>query len=77
VLVRWHPPSGADPDGCNDAVVAAVQADGTAYVSGTTWRGHRLMRISVADWASDEADVDRAVAAMLRCAEGTAARTVT
>jgi glutamate/tyrosine decarboxylase-like PLP-dependent enzyme len=77
VLVRWHPPSGADPDGWNDAVVAAVQADGTAYVSGTTWRGHRLMRISVADWASDETDVDRAVAAMLRCAEGTAARTVT
>jgi hypothetical protein len=28
----------------------------------------RLMRISVADWATDEEDVDRAVDGLLRCA---------
>ena len=68
VLVRWLPPAGRAPDDFNDRVVAAVQADGTAYVGGTTWGGERLMRISVSDWATDEADVDRTVAAMLRCA---------
>jgi glutamate/tyrosine decarboxylase-like PLP-dependent enzyme len=68
VLVRWLPPDGRDPDRYNDEVVAAVQAEGTTFVSGTTWRGRRLMRVSVADWATDEHDVDRAVAAMLRCA---------
>jgi glutamate/tyrosine decarboxylase-like PLP-dependent enzyme len=69
VLVRWLPPDGHDADAYNDEVVAAVQAEGTAYVSGTTWRGHRMMRISVSDRATDEHDVDRTVAAMLRCAD--------
>jgi glutamate/tyrosine decarboxylase-like PLP-dependent enzyme len=67
VLVRWLPPGGQDPDRFNDDVVDAIQAEGTAYVSGTTWRGRRLMRVSVSDWATDEDDVDRTVAAMLRC----------
>jgi hypothetical protein len=31
------------------------------------------MRISVSDWATDEDDVDRTVAAMLRCHEAVAA----
>jgi glutamate/tyrosine decarboxylase-like PLP-dependent enzyme len=74
VLVRWLPPEDVGPDAFNDAVVAAVQADGTAYVSGTTWRGRRLMRISVSDWASDEHDVDRTVVAMLRCADAIGGR---
>jgi glutamate/tyrosine decarboxylase-like PLP-dependent enzyme len=74
VLVRWLPPDGLDPDGFNDAVVAAVQAEGTAYVSGTTWRGRRLMRVSVSDHATDQRDVDRTVRAMLRCADQVLAR---
>ncbi len=67
VLVRWLSPDG-DHDAFNDHVIAAIQADGTAFFSGTTWNGMRLMRISVSDWATDENDVDRAVAALLRCA---------
>jgi glutamate/tyrosine decarboxylase-like PLP-dependent enzyme len=67
VLVRWLAPAGWDPDDFNDGLVNAIQREGTAYVSGTTWRGRRLMRISVSDWATDEDDVDRTVAAMLRC----------
>lgn len=67
VLVHWHAPDGHDRDEVNDAVVVAIQTDGTAYVSPTTWRGERLMRLSVSDWATDDADVDRAVVAMLRC----------
>jgi glutamate/tyrosine decarboxylase-like PLP-dependent enzyme len=68
VLVRWSAPDGQDPDGFNDAVIEAIQREGTTYVSGTTWRERRMMRISVADWATDEGDVDRAVEAMLRAA---------
>lgn len=66
-LIRWLPPEGRDPDDFNDRVIAAIQTDGTAYVGGTSWRGRRLMRISVSDWATDDQDVDRTVAAMLRC----------
>jgi glutamate/tyrosine decarboxylase-like PLP-dependent enzyme len=68
VLVRWDPPMGWDSDAWNDEVVARVQRDGTAFFSGTTWRGERMMRISVSDHATDEADVDQAVAALLRVA---------
>jgi glutamate/tyrosine decarboxylase-like PLP-dependent enzyme len=68
VLIRWLAPDG-DQDGFTDRVLAAIQADGTAYFSGTTWNGKRYMRISVADWATDESDVERAVDAVLRCAE--------
>ncbi|MFC2153087.1 pyridoxal phosphate-dependent decarboxylase family protein [Actinomycetota bacterium] len=68
VLIRWHAPTG-DDDEYTDRLLAAIQADGTAFFSGTTWQGRRHMRISVADWATDENDVDRAVAAVLRCSE--------
>jgi hypothetical protein len=38
------------------------------WLSGTTWQGRAAMRISVSNWSTDEADVDRSVAAILRCA---------
>ena len=48
--------------------IERVQHDGTCWMSGTTCRGQAAMRISVSNWSTDEADVDRAVAAILRCA---------
>jgi glutamate/tyrosine decarboxylase-like PLP-dependent enzyme len=51
-----------------DRVIAAVQHDGTCWMGGTTWHGRRLMRISVSNWSTTEADVDRSVAAILRLA---------
>ncbi len=68
VLVRWLAPDG-DTARVADAVMAGIRAEGTAFFSGTTYRGERLMRISVSDWATDEGDVDRVVAALLRHAE--------
>jgi glutamate/tyrosine decarboxylase-like PLP-dependent enzyme len=59
---------GFGDDARTDAVVAAVQADGTCWVGGTTWRGRRLMRISVSNATTTEADVDRSVAAITRLA---------
>jgi glutamate/tyrosine decarboxylase-like PLP-dependent enzyme len=51
-----------------DAVVNAVQRDGTCWVGATTWRGERLMRVSVSNWATDREDVERSAEAILRCA---------
>ena len=67
VLIRWLADDG-DHDALTDRVISCIQADGTAYFGGTTWNGMRLMRISVADRATDEEDVDRAVEALIRCA---------
>ena len=67
VLVRWLSPDG-NHDALTDRVLASIQADGTAFFSGTTSGGMRLMRISVSDWATDEKDVDRAIEALLRSA---------
>ncbi|MDT7548385.1 MAG: hypothetical protein QOE84_779 [Actinomycetota bacterium] len=65
VLVRWVADDG-DNGRLAEAVMAGVRAEGVAFLSGTTYRGERLMRISVSDWATDEADVDRVVEALLR-----------
>jgi len=72
VLVRFRAGSATgDPDpGADDAVtrrvVDAVQASGECWMSGTTWRGRAAMRISVVNWQTTEADVDRSVAAVER-----------
>jgi glutamate/tyrosine decarboxylase-like PLP-dependent enzyme len=44
----------------------AIQADGTAWLGGTTWRGDRLLRIAVSNWSTTPDDVDRVVAAIGR-----------
>jgi len=49
-----------------DEVIAAIQASGEAFFGGTTWRGRRAMRISVCNWLTSDADVDRAVNAVTK-----------
>ncbi|MEV7092605.1 pyridoxal-dependent decarboxylase [Amycolatopsis sp. NPDC051045] len=51
-----------------DAIIRKVQDDGTCWLGGTTWRGRRYLRISVSNWSTTEADVDRSAAAILRLA---------
>jgi aromatic-L-amino-acid decarboxylase len=51
-------------DVATDATVAAAQAEGTCYPSATTWRGRRCIRISVCNWQTTFADVDRSVDAL-------------
>jgi glutamate/tyrosine decarboxylase-like PLP-dependent enzyme len=46
-----------------DEVIAAINATGEAFFTGTTWRGMRCMRVSVSSWRTTANDVDRAVAA--------------
>ena len=55
-------------DARTDRIIDGVQRDGTCWLGGTTWRGRRLMRVSVSNWSTTEADVDRSVAAILRVA---------
>lgn len=57
-------------DARTDAVIDGVQRDGTCWLGGTTWRGRRLMRVSVSNWSTTPDDVDRSVAAILRIAAG-------
>ena len=69
VLVRFAPPGGGgDAEAFTREVVTRVQADGTCWLSGSTWHGQAVMRISVSGWATTPADADRSVAAILAAA---------
>jgi glutamate/tyrosine decarboxylase-like PLP-dependent enzyme len=48
-------------------VTARVQAEGTCWAGGAVWQGKQVMRISVSNWSTTEADIDRAADAMLSC----------
>ncbi|MEX5635012.1 pyridoxal phosphate-dependent decarboxylase family protein [Parafrankia sp. FMc2] len=63
VLVRVD-----DDDAITGATTELVVTGGVAFVSGTVWRGAVAMRVSVCNWMTTEADVDRAVAAIAAAA---------
>jgi glutamate/tyrosine decarboxylase-like PLP-dependent enzyme len=50
-------------------VITAVQGDGTCWCGGTEWHGRAAMRISVSNWATNEEDVERSLAAIVRIAK--------
>jgi glutamate/tyrosine decarboxylase-like PLP-dependent enzyme len=50
------------------AVTAQLLADGTAWMSGSRWRGMDVLRVSVSNWSTDEADVSTSVEAVRRAA---------
>ncbi len=52
-------------DAETNAVIARVQASGECFVAGASWRGKAIMRISVTNENTTEADVDRSVVAIL------------
>ena len=62
---------GFGDDRRTDRIIEGVQRDGTCWLGGTTWRGRRLMRISVSNWSTTEDDVDRSADAILRVAAAT------
>jgi glutamate/tyrosine decarboxylase-like PLP-dependent enzyme len=53
------------PDERTNAVIAAVQRDGTCWCGPTTWRGRRAMRISISNWSTTADDIERSAAAIL------------
>jgi glutamate/tyrosine decarboxylase-like PLP-dependent enzyme len=50
------------------AVTERLLADGTAWMSGSRWRGRDVLRVSVSNWSTDEADVAASVEAVGRAA---------
>ena len=73
VLVRFESAGTVDPDAFTRAVVARVQREGTCWMAGTRWHGMEAMRISISNWSTTEADVDRSAEAILACARAQAA----
>jgi glutamate/tyrosine decarboxylase-like PLP-dependent enzyme len=75
-LVRFFDPrAGAteeDHDRRTERVMAAINAGGEAFFTGTTWRGRRCMRVSVSSWRTTESDVDRTIAAAASALRATA-----
>jgi glutamate/tyrosine decarboxylase-like PLP-dependent enzyme len=67
VLVRFDGDSLRTSDEVVVDVIARVQADGTCWVGGATWFGEQVMRISISNWSTTEADIDRSCDAILDC----------
>jgi glutamate/tyrosine decarboxylase-like PLP-dependent enzyme len=53
-------------DATTRAVEQALLADGDAWMTGSTWQGRRVLRIAVSNWATDDAQVQRTLAALER-----------
>lgn len=69
-LVRFlHPDLEAGDDvhdRWNDRMIEAINREGTAFFSGSTWQGRRVMRISVVNWRTGDDDVRRTIDAVAR-----------
>jgi glutamate/tyrosine decarboxylase-like PLP-dependent enzyme len=50
------------------AVVEAMLADGTAWTTGSLWRGRAVLRVSVSNWSTTVDDVATSLAALRRAA---------
>jgi len=50
------------------AVTARLLADGVAWMSGSRWRGQDVLRVSVSNWSTDDADVELSLDALRRAA---------
>jgi glutamate/tyrosine decarboxylase-like PLP-dependent enzyme len=50
-------------DATTNAALARVQSSGEAWMGGTTWDGRAAIRVSVSNWRTTEADIDRTIAA--------------
>lgn len=53
-----------------DDVVRRVLDEGTTWMSGSTWRGQRVLRVSVSNWSTSEEDVARSLDAVRRAVAG-------
>jgi glutamate/tyrosine decarboxylase-like PLP-dependent enzyme len=54
------------PDEITREVARRLLAEGTAWMTPSTWHGRAVLRISVSNWRTSEADVDRSLSAVRR-----------
>ena len=50
-----------------EAIIAAVQDEGTCWAGPTSWQGRAAMRVSISGWNTTEDDIDRSIAAVRTC----------
>ena len=65
VLVRVEPGSG-DADRATRETIRRVQEERVCWLGGTRWHDMDAMRISVSNWSTTDADVDRSVESIVR-----------
>jgi glutamate/tyrosine decarboxylase-like PLP-dependent enzyme len=64
VLVRF-----GDDDDVTHGVIGRVQEEGTCWLSGSTFRGQAVVRLSVVGWQTTSQDADRSADAILAAFE--------
>jgi glutamate/tyrosine decarboxylase-like PLP-dependent enzyme len=62
-LVRFLGDDG-DHDRATDAMIRRIQRRGVAWFGGATWRGMRVMRVSVCNYLTTDEDIDRTLASI-------------
>lgn len=62
-LVRFLSADG-DHDRATDEVIGRIQAKGVAWFGGATWRGRRVVRISVCNWLTTDDDITATLASV-------------
>jgi len=62
-----------ETDDETDAVLARVQSAGDVWMSGTTWRDRRAIRVSVSNWQTTEAEIALALRSFREAAQPAAA----
>jgi len=58
VCFRYAPPNVADLDALNQAIGAALLADGRVYAGTTVYEGRTALRPAIVNWRTSEADVE-------------------
>ncbi|MEM8793739.1 MAG: aminotransferase class V-fold PLP-dependent enzyme [Pseudomonadota bacterium] len=56
-----------EDDAATDALIEAIQREGTCWVGGSTWFSRKVIRVSVCSWMTTAEDVTRTVGAFSRC----------
>jgi glutamate/tyrosine decarboxylase-like PLP-dependent enzyme len=67
-LVRFLGSDG-DHDARTDEVINRINEGGEAWFGPTTWRGMRVMRVSLSNFRTTSQDIDRTVAAVVKAME--------
>ncbi len=65
VLVRF-----GDNDERTQSVIQTIQQEGTCWAGGSVWQGGAVMRISVSNWSTREADIDQSADAIIQAHRG-------